>query len=55
MGEYAEDMLRHHMTHMWVPRSNECRCLKCKRRIKSAEDICGEGGCPIKTTKAGTA
>lgn len=28
-----------------------CRCLKCKREIQSAADVCGEAGCPVKTVK----
>ena len=26
-----------------------CRCLKCKRAIQSAADVCGEAGCPVRT------
>lgn len=27
-----------------------CSCLKCKREIQTAADVCGEIGCPIKVT-----
>lgn len=52
MGEYAEYQLQWHMSHPMKMRPQGCRCLKCKREIKSAKDVCGEADCPVKTVES---